>query len=267
MIVIPGEDSVALNVDVTGPVDGPTVVFAHALGSDLTMWDGVVNLLPAHLRLIRMDMRGHGQSPCPVGPYPMGDLVGDAARALDQLGVKDCVFVGLSIGGMITQGLAAERLDLVRAMVISNTATKIGTPAIWADRIDTVRTGGIEAVIDANLDRWFARATKHDHPELLDQAAAKMRATPLDGYLGCMEAIAETDLFESTARLRLPTLAIAGSEDGSTPADLVRETSNLIPGARFELMRGTGHMPPVEKPEAYAALLTDFLRSIGHINS
>ena len=80
-----------------------------------------------------------------------------------------------------------------------------------------------------------------------------------------MEAIAETDLFESTARLRLPTLAIAGTEDGSTPADLVRETANLIPGATFELMRGAGHMPPVEKPEAYAALLTDFLHNTGHI--
>ena len=95
----------------------------------------------------------------------MGDLVGDAARVLDRLGVKDCVFVGLSIGGMIAQGLAAERLDLVRAMVISNTASKIGTPTIWADRIKAVRDGGIEAVADANLDRWFARATKRDQPE------------------------------------------------------------------------------------------------------
>ena len=265
MIIIPDQVSVALHVVDSGPRDGPAVAFAHALGSDLTMWDTVVARLPNHLRLIRMDMRGHGKSPCPDGPYPMGDLVTDATRCLDRLSVKDCVFVGLSIGGIIAQGLAAERLDLVRALVISNTAAKIGTPALWAERIRAVRDGGIDAVLDANMQRWFSRETQRDHPEVVNAARDRMRTTPLTGYLGCMEAIADTDLYESTARLRLPTLAIAGSEDGSTPADLVRETAGLIPGARFELIRGTGHMPPVEKPDDYASLLTDFLSSIGHL--
>ncbi|SMR70643.1 3-oxoadipate enol-lactonase [Aliiroseovarius halocynthiae] len=261
MFIIPASHGITLHTVESGPKDGPPVVFAHALGSDLTMWDTVVDALPDHLRLIRMDMRGHGQSPCPEGPYPMGDLVGDAGTTLDALRVKGCVFVGLSIGGIIAQGLAAERLDLVRGMVISNTAAKIGTPWQWEDRIKAVRDGGI----DANIERWFSRTTARDHPELLEDARTRMRATPLQGYLGCMEAIADTDLYESTAALRLPTLAIAGTEDGSTPADMVRETAGLIPGSRFELIRGTGHMSPVEKPAEYAALLTDFLRSIGHV--
>jgi 3-oxoadipate enol-lactonase len=264
MFIIPDTNGLTLHTVETGPKDGPPVVFAHALGSDLTMWDAVVGALPDHLRLIRMDMRGHGQSPCPDGPYPMGDLVGDAGATLDSLRVKACVFVGLSIGGIIAQGLAAERLDLVRGMVISNTAAKIGTPWQWADRIEAVREGGIDAVVETNIERWFSRATKRDHPELLDDARTRMRATPPEGYLGCMEALADTDLYESTAALRLPTLAIAGSEDGSTPADMVRETAGLIPASRFELIRGTGHMPPVEKPDEYAALLTDFFGSIGH---
>ncbi|WP_432450490.1 3-oxoadipate enol-lactonase [Aliiroseovarius marinus] len=264
MFIIPDSKGVTLHTVESGAKDGPTVVFAHALGSDLSMWDAVVDALPDHLRLIRMDMRGHGQSPCPDGPYPMGDLVGDAGATLDALRVKGCVFVGLSIGGVIAQGLAAERLDLVRGMVISNTAVKIGTPWVWEARIKKVRKSGIDAVVNANIDRWFSRATKRDHPELLEDARARMRATPLQGYLGCMEAIADTDLYESTAALRLPTLAIAGSEDGSTPADLVRETAALIPGSRFELIRGTGHMPPVEKPDDFAALLSGFLREIGH---
>ena len=265
MIVIPDDNGLSLHAVESGAKAGPAVVFAHALGSDLTMWDAVVAKLPQNLRLIRMDMRGHGKSPCPDGPYPMGDLVGDAARCLDRLGVKDCVFVGLSIGGIIAQGLAAERLDLVRGLVIANTAAKIGTPSIWADRIKAVREGGIEAVVEANMQRWFSRATQRNHPDVVDAARARLRATPLAGYLGCMEAIADTDLYESTARLRLPTLAIAGSEDGSTPADLVRETAGLIPGAQFQLVRSTGHMPPVEKPDEFARHLTDFLARIGHV--
>ena len=264
MIIIPDDNGLTLHAVESGSVTGPAVVFAHALGSDLTMWDAVVAKLPQSLRLIRMDMRGHGKSPCPEGPYPMGDLVGDAARCLDRLGVKDCVVVGLSIGGIIAQGLAAERLDLVRGLVMSNTAAKIGTPSIWEDRIKAVRDGGFDTMVEATMQRWFSRATHRDHPEVVNVARARMHATPTTGYLGCMEAIANTDLYESTVRLRLPTLVIAGSEDGSTPADLVRETAGLIPGARFHLVRGAGHMPPVENPDEFTEILSSFLVSIGH---
>ncbi|WP_424944775.1 3-oxoadipate enol-lactonase [Aliiroseovarius crassostreae] len=264
-MILPDDAPVALHVIDEGPKDAPAVVFAHALGADLTMWDAVLPYLPANLRVIRMDMRGHGQSPCPEGPYPMGDLVKDAVAALDRLGVKECCFVGLSIGGIIAQGLAAERPDLVRALVLSNTAVKIATPAIWGARMEVVRNEGIEALVGPNMQRWFARATHRDRPDLVLHAAQVMRATPQAGYLGCMAAIADTDLYESTARLTLPTLVTAGSEDGSTPADLVRELADLIPGSEFTLIRKSGHMSPVEQPVAYAAALTRFLEVSKHI--
>lgn len=261
----PDLGQLALHAESHGDAQAPALVLAHALGSDLRSWDRLLPHLPRGLRVITLDMRGHGRSPCPAGPYPMGDLVADAGRALDRLGVKDCVFAGLSIGGMIAQGLAAERLDLVRGMVLSSTAAKIATPEIWATRIDAIRAGGIDAVVEANMERWFARRTHRDAPELIDAARAQMRATPLEGYLGCCAAIAQTDLYDSTARLTLPTLVTAGSEDGSTPADLVRETAGLIKGARFELIRGTGHMSPVEAPERYGALVSAFLKDIAHV--
>ncbi|HPG22798.1 MAG TPA: alpha/beta hydrolase, partial [Amaricoccus sp.] len=75
----------------------------------------------------------------------------------------------------------------------------------------------------------------------------------------CSAAMAETDLRDSTARLALPTLVLAGSEDGSTPPDLVRETAESIAGARFEVIRGAGHIPCVETPETMAALIAAFL--------
>lgn len=263
--VLPGDEAARLHVLDEGPKDAPALVLAHALGADLTMWDAVLPYLPKGLRVIRMDMRGHGQSPCPDGPYPMGDLVKDAAATLDRLGVKDTCFVGISIGGIIAQGLAAERRDLVRALVLSNTAVKIGTPAIWETRIEVVRNEGVEAVAGPNMQRWFARGTHRDCPDLVLKAAEVMRATSQTGYLGCMAAIAETDLYESTARLTLPTLVTAGSEDGSTPADLVRELADLIPGSDFTLIRKSGHMSPVEQPMAYAAALTRFLQINKHI--
>lgn len=245
-----------------GDPAGPPVVFANSLGTDFRLWDKVVALLPKSLRLIRYDKRGHGLSSCPPGPYAMGALVRDAERLLDALGVRDCVFVGLSIGGMIAQGLAVKRLDLVRALVLSNTAAKIATPEVWAERIARVRAGGIEAVADATMARWFSRPFR-DTPEVQGWRAMMTRQ-PVEGYLGCSAAISGTDLYTPTSGLTLPTLAIAGSEDGSTPPDLVRETAELIRGARFELIRGAGHLPCVEKPAEYAALLRGFLSSIGH---
>lgn len=245
-----------------GDPAGRPVVFANSLGTDFRLWDRVLPLLPTSLRLIRYDKRGHGLSSCPPGPYAMGALVRDAERLCEALGVKDCVFVGLSIGGMIAQGLAVKRLDLVRAIVLSNTAAKIGTPAIWADRVAAIRAGGIEAVADATMIRWFSKSFR-DTPEMQGWRNMMVRQ-PAEGYLGCAAAISGTDFYTPTSGLTLPTLAIAGSEDGSTPPDLVRETAELIRGARFELIRGAGHLPCIEKPAEYAALLRNFLAGIGH---
>ena len=246
-----------------GDPDGAPLVFANSLGTDLRLWDKLVALMPPGLRLIRYDKRGHGLSACPPGPYAMGALVRDAERLLDALAVKDCVFVGLSIGGLIAQGLAIKRLDLVRGMVISNTAAKIGTAAMWQDRIDAIRAGGIEAIADATMERWFARPFR-ETPELQGWRAMLTRQ-PVEGYTGCCAAIAGTDFYTPTSGLALPTLAIAGSEDGSTPPDLVRETAALVKGSRFHLIRGAGHLPCVEKPAEYAEVLTGFLKEIGHV--
>jgi 3-oxoadipate enol-lactonase len=246
-----------------GPPDGAPVVFANSLGTDLRLWDTVLPHLPGGLRLIRYDKRGHGLSSCPPAPYAMGALVRDAERLLDRLKVKDCVFVGLSIGGMIAQGLAVKRLDLVRAMVISNTGAKIGTRETWQDRIDGVRAGGIESLADPVMERWFSKSFRAT-PEL-EAWRNMLTRQPAEGYVGCSAAIAGADFYVTTATLTLPTLAIAGSEDGATPPDLVRETADLIKGARFHLVRGAGHLPCVEKPVEYAEVLTGFLKEIGHV--
>ena len=253
---------IALNYRIDGPEDGAPVVFANSLGTDYRLWDAVLPLLPAGLRFIRYDKRGHGLSECPRPPYSMGALVTDLERLLDHLELRDVVLVGCSIGGMIAQGLAVKRLDQVRAMVLSNTGAKIGTQAMWADRIAAVEAGGIEALADTILERWFSDAFRAT-PELKAWRAMLTRQ-PRDGYLGCSAAIAGTDFYTTTASLGLPTLGIAGSEDGSTPPDLVRETTALVKGSRFELIRGAGHLPMVEAPERYAEILASFLKDVGH---
>ncbi len=243
---------------IDGPKDGMPVVFSNSLGTDFRSWDALMPHLPQDWRILRYDTRGHGLTGAPEGRYFMGDLVADAARLMDHTGFRGALFVGVSMGGQIAQGLAAERPDLVRGLVLMDTAARIGNEAMWSDRIAAIRAGGIASIADAILERWFTRAFRTGQATELAGWRHMLVRTPLDGYLGCCAAIADTDLVESTARLTLPTLAMAGAEDGSTPPDLVRETAALIPGSSFHVITGAGHLPAIEQPAAVAALLSGF---------
>lgn len=254
---------VRLHYRIDGPDDGVPVVFSNSLGTDLRLWDPILPLLPEGLRILRYDKRGHGLSTCPKAPYSMGQLVSDAEKLMDMFGFKEAAFVGLSIGGLIAQGLAAKRLDLIRAVVLSNTGAKIGTRDIWADRIKAVEEAGIEGLADAVMERWFSKDFQAT-PEL--ELWRNMLTRQEDaGYAGCSAAISGTDFYSSTAALRLPALGIAGTEDSATPPDLVREMMDLIPGSKFHLIRKAGHLPCVEKPQEYAEVLTAFLQETGHV--
>ncbi|MEM7711169.1 MAG: 3-oxoadipate enol-lactonase [Pseudomonadota bacterium] len=235
---------------------GPVLMFANSLGTDTRLWDDVVPRLPGH-RIIRYDKRGHGRSDVPDPPYAMGTLISDAETILDGLDITSCTFIGLSIGGMIGQGLAVKRPDRIARLVLSNTAARIGDDKLWDMRIETVMRDGMDALADGVMQRWFGRDFLASPGHALWRA--RFYETPPAGYAGCSAAIKGTDFYRPTSGLRLPTLAIAGSEDGATPPDLVRETADLIPGSRFELIRRAGHLPCVEAPEDYAHLLRDFL--------
>ncbi|MEM7270688.1 MAG: 3-oxoadipate enol-lactonase [Pseudomonadota bacterium] len=255
----------SIHWDATGPEDGAPVLFSNSLGTDFRIWDKVLPLLPEGLRIIRYDKRGHGLSDCNGRFYNMSDHVADAAAVLEGAGVKDAVIVGLSIGGMIAQGLAAKHPDLIRGVVLCDTAAKIGTPGMWADRIAAVEKGGIEALEDSILERWFSKRFHEEEKGELALWRNMLVRTSLDGYAGSSNAIARADFHNSTATLRIPAVALCGDEDGSTPPDLVRETVELIPGGNFHLIKGAGHLPCIEKPVETANIISDFLKDIGHV--
>jgi len=254
---------VTLNIRCEGPECGPALVFSNSLGTDHRIWDPVLPHLPPGLRLIRYDKRGHGLSDCPEPEWGMGDHVADLAGILDGLGIRGAVICGLSVGGMIAQGLAAERPDLVRALVLCDTGAKIGSPEMWDARIAAIRADGIAGLADAILERWFTKAFRAEDPSFPVWRNMLLRSEP-EGYMRSCAAIRDTDLVESTSRLRLPCLTVCGTEDGATPPDLVRETAALIPGSRFELIRKAGHIPCVEQPAALGRLIVGFLKEIGH---
>lgn len=245
-------NGVTLNVDVMG--DGPPIVLLHGLGMNNSIWDDLRFLLPDH-RLIMPDLRGHGASDVPDGPYTMGGLINDIEGVLDGLNVRDAVVIGLSLGGMIAQGLAVKRLDLVRGLVLCCTAAKFGQPEPWQTRAKTARTQGMSAPRDEMLARWNVTT---------DAADTRLMNTAPEGFAATCEAIAGTDFYTPTSGLRLPTLGLAGDKDKSTPPDLVRETTDLVPGSDFHLIRGAGHLAPETHAPQVAKHLHDFLAQIGH---
>lgn len=247
----------------SGPRDGVPLVFSNSLGTDFRVWDRLLPHLPEGLRIIRYDKRGHGLTECPAAPYAIETLVEDAAALIEHLGLPPCVFVGLSIGGLIGQGLAAARPELLRAMVLCDTAARIGSADLWDNRIEAINRGGIAAIEEQILSRWFTESFRTTRQDELAGWRHMLCRTPEDGYLGCCYAIRDADFRASDPKLSLPVLVVAGEEDGSTPPALVEETAALIPGARFHVIKGAGHLPCVEQPEALGALIGDFLRENG----
>lgn len=251
-------NGVSLLVQDQGPKEGRVVLFANSLGTDLRVWDAMIAHLPDDLRVVRFDKRGHGLSDCPQGPYTIEDLAGDAAAVAEALDLKDITFVGLSIGGLIGQALVAARPDLVKALVLMDTAAQIGTAEFWNDRISAMRASGIEPLANGVMERWFATAFRAD-----DQRVSPWRnmlaRTPLEGYLGCCAAIAGADFTAKAADVQLPVMAIVGDEDGATPPDLVRATADLYK-AEFHVIEQAGHLPCVEHPMQTAKLITDFIK-------
>jgi 3-oxoadipate enol-lactonase len=246
-----------------GRRDGPALVFINSLGTDFRIWDDVARILSPDFRIVRYDKRGHGLSELGPDRCDMADYARDLAALLDTLGVGRATLVGLSIGGLIAQELYRQRPELFAALVLADTAAKIGTDESWDARIAEVERGGIEAIADSVLERWFTADFRANRRDELAGWRAMLTRTPKRGYLAACGALKRADLRPYAGTIRAATLCLVGEEDGSTPIPLVRETADLIQGARFEIVRGAGHLPNIETPEVFAALLAGHAERAG----
>lgn len=253
-------NGVTVHTSVYGPEGATPLVFSNSLGTDFRVWSPLLSRLPKGPRIVLYDKRGHGLSDCPTSNWAMDEHVADLAAILDHHHLKGAIICGLSVGGLIAQLLATRRPDLVRALILCDTAAKIGDDAMWEARIAAIREDGIAAVADAILERWFTSDFRTNRRSELALWRNMLVRTPVAGYVHTCAAIQDTDATESTAKLTVPTLVVVGEEDGSTPPDLVRRTADLIPGARFEVIAGAGHIPCVEQPGILADLINGFIK-------
>ncbi len=241
------------------------IVLCHALGLDLHMWDELAaQLAAANHPVLRYDHRGHGGSAVPVGPYTMDDLVDDAARLLREWGRGPVAWVGLSMGGMVGLGLAVRHPELIKALVLANTTSKYppAAGAVFEQRIGAVRGGGMAAVAESVLERYFTAAFRASQPEAVAAFRAKVLKSDPAGYAATCAAVGGVDWLDRLNAVTCPTLVIAGALDVGAPVAMSQAIVERIPGAELVVFDQASHLSVVEQPAAFAAALDSFLNRL-----
>jgi 3-oxoadipate enol-lactonase len=255
-------NGIQMNFELSGRMDAPVVVLSHSLGSSLIMWNPQMESLEPHFHVLRYDVRGHGGTEAPAGPYTLELLGEDALGLLDALGIHTAHWVGLSMGGMIGQCVALNHADRLRSLALCDTAAIIPKDAqpMWQERINTARNKGLQALVESTLESWFTQPFFRQNSQAVALIRNQFLATPVEGYIGCNEAIRNLNYLNRLSEIKIPTLIIVGKDDPRTPVATAEAIHRRIPNSRLVILPSAAHLSNVEQPEAFSAALVEFLR-------
>ena len=242
-------NGVNLNYQIDGPSDGIPILLSNSLASNLRMWDPQVEPLELEgFKVVRYDSRGHGASDAPDGAYSIEMLADDAAGLIDYLKISPAHFCGLSKGGMVGQMMGVRHADKVLSLTIADSAAHMPAKDVWEQRIATVRDGGMEAVVDGTIDRWFTQLGQERLPEEVDKVREMILSTPPTGFISCGQAIMAMDMRPTNPKIAAPTLVLCGEEDKGTTPEQAREIADGIPSAVLQLISNAAHLANIEQP-------------------
>ena len=251
---------ITVNYRFDGPASAPLVTMSHSLAANLDMWQWQMPALSEY-RVLRFDTRGHGGTDAPGGDYALDTLVDDLFALLDVLEIDSTHYVGLSMGGMIGQTAALRDQSRFRTLSLCDTSSRIPpeTYPVWAERIATARSGGMEPLVQGTIDRWFSGAYQARDPGEVDKVRAMIRATEVDGYCGCSAAITQLDVTDRLSAIDRPTLLIVGEDDPGTPVAAHEAIRDRIAGSELVVLPGALHFSNVERQAEFNHALTGFL--------
>jgi 3-oxoadipate enol-lactonase len=246
-------------VDITGEDKSPAIVFAHALGGDLSMWDRQVASFAGKYRILRYDLRGHGRSPQSPSDFKLEDLGGDVLELLHQHGIQQAHFCGLSLGGLIGQWLGLHAADRLLSLTLLDTTPRMGAPEVWNQRFAQIESGGMTAISNATMERWFTDAFRKKEPETVARVRSIFEATPPGGYIACAKVVRDSSIeYKDLERVTVPTLVATGTFDAAAKPEDARKMAAHIPTSRF-LELEAAHITPVEASDAFNNGLRVFL--------
>jgi 3-oxoadipate enol-lactonase len=257
-------NGISVNYTLDGPVDGPVVTLSHSLATDLSMWDPQMAALTARYRVLRYDTRGHGGTDAPGGAYTLEQLAGDARALLGALGIPRTHWIGLSMGGMIGQTLVLSSPGLFASLTLCDTSSRVPPEArpLWAERIKTAETQGMEPLVEPTIGRWFTAPFIAAHKDVVDRVRAMIRTTKPAGYAGCCHAISALDLTDKIGAIKQPTLVVVGEDDQGTPVAASRAIQERVAGAQLVILKSAAHLSNVEQPQEFTRAITSFLARV-----
>ena len=252
-------NGIGVNYSIDGPRDATTVTLSNSLLSNYSMWDAQMPVLTERYRVLRYDTRGHGATEVTLGPYTFELLTEDAYALHQALGIEQTHFVGLSMGGMIGQLLAVRHPELLLSVTLCDTTSHMPHKSIWDDRIEAAQSGGIEAVVDGTLERWFTAAMHQRDPDEIARIATMIRGTTVDGFCANCHAIKEMDQTGILSGITTPTLIIVGADDPATTPEMARVIHAEIEGSELAILPDAAHLANIEQTDAFNDVLMNFL--------
>ncbi len=253
---------IQVNYELSGKTGASVVVLSHSLGSSLVMWEPQMRALEPSYQVLRYDIRGHGSTDAPAGPYTLEQLGEDAIGLVDTLSRDAVHWVGLSLGGMIGQCLALNQPHRFRSLVLCDTAAimpKDGE-AMRQERIETARNKGMQALLQPTLERWFTPPFLKQNSQEVTLIRNQFLATPVAGYIGCSEAIKGLNYLDRLCEIKIPTLIIVGEDDPGTPVAASKAMHERIPDSKLVVLPSAAHLSNVEQADAFNRTVLDFLR-------
>lgn len=252
--------SVRLHYRLEGAANGPVLALIHSLGTDLSMWDRVTENLGVDHLILRFDLRGHGASGVPPGPYRLADFCQDLFALLDVLNLARVHLAGTSLGGMIVMACSIHAPSRVRSLILANTAARIGTKDGWCARMERIRMDGMTQLAAGSAERWFTQAYRQSQAEEVARFTKMLATCSPEGYIASCAALCDADLSQELPRIAPPALVIAGSDDPViTPAE-GRALEQGIPDARC-LGLPAAHLSAAELPDEFSGAVRSFLQA------
>jgi 3-oxoadipate enol-lactonase len=255
-------NGISFNCRIEGPEGAPWLMFSNSLATNLAMWEAQARELARTFRVLRYDQRGHGGTEAPVGRYTFELLIADAVALMDALGISKAHFAGLSMGGATALGLAQSHPDRLDRVIVCDTSCQ-STPATtkqWEERIMVARSEGMEALVEPTIERWFPPEIRTANPPYLDEVRAMIRATPVNGFIGCAAALADHDYATTASTVTRPVLFMVGEKDGVAPPAM-RKLNEAVRGSRYVEFAGAGHISNLDRPQAFTRAISDFLHA------
>ena len=250
-----------MNAELSGPAGAPVVCLNHCFAADHGYWDAHLPALEG-FRVLRYDTRGHGDSDAPPGPYTLEMLADDVARLCDVLGVDRVHFCGVSLGGQIAQTFALNHPQRVASLTIVNSTCEYSAEQAqqWRARAELAQRGGMQAVHDALLARWFTdEAAQRKIPGYRYMDAVLRRFTA-DSFSAASEAMCGLDTTARLAQIAVPSMVVATSDDPGASPEVSRKMARLIPDCELHWLEPASHLASLEHPERFNDLLRSFLK-------